>query len=72
MPEIRPTFSEIGRGFAAYLAPPSPDVIRLLLVNRISIHLNLLFNQWMHSIKERLLTPVLKEVFRFASQYRSI
>ena len=28
MPGIRPTFSEIGRGFAAYLAPPSPDVIR--------------------------------------------
>ena len=28
MPEISPTFSKIGRGFAAYLAPPSPDVIR--------------------------------------------
>ncbi len=28
MPRIRPTFSKIGRGFAAYLAPPSPDVIR--------------------------------------------
>ena len=28
MPKIRPTFSEIGRGFAAYLAPPPPDVIR--------------------------------------------
>ena len=28
MPKISPAFSEIGRGFAAYLAPPSPDVIR--------------------------------------------
>ena len=28
MPEISPAFSQIGRGFAAYLAPPSPDVIR--------------------------------------------
>ena len=28
MPEISPTFSKIGRGFAAYLAPPSPDVVR--------------------------------------------
>lgn len=28
MPEISPAFSDIGRGFAAYLAPPSPDVIR--------------------------------------------
>ena len=28
MPEISPAFSNIGRGFAAYLAPPSPDVIR--------------------------------------------
>ena len=28
MPEISPAFSHIGRGFAAYLAPPSPDVIR--------------------------------------------
>ena len=28
MPKISPAFSEIGRGFAAYLAPPEPDVIR--------------------------------------------
>ena len=28
MPEISPAFSLIGRGFAAYLAPPSPDVVR--------------------------------------------
>lgn len=28
MPEISPAFSLIGRGFAAYLAPSSPDVIR--------------------------------------------
>ena len=28
MPKISPAFSKIGRGFAAYLAPPSPDVIR--------------------------------------------
>jgi aspartate/methionine/tyrosine aminotransferase len=28
MPKISPAFSEIGRGFAAYLAPPDPDVIR--------------------------------------------
>ena len=28
MPEISSAFSNIGRGFAAYLAPPSPDVIR--------------------------------------------
>ena len=28
MPKISPAFSHIGRGFAAYLAPPSPDVIR--------------------------------------------
>ena len=28
MPKISPAFSKIGRGFAAYLAPPEPDVIR--------------------------------------------
>ena len=28
MPEISPAFSQIGRGFSAYLAPPGPDVIR--------------------------------------------
>ena len=28
MPKISPAFSLIGRGFAAYLAPPSPDVVR--------------------------------------------
>ena len=28
MPEISPAFSLIGRGFAAYLAPPTPDVVR--------------------------------------------
>ena len=28
MPKISPAFSKIGRGFAAYLSPPEPDVIR--------------------------------------------
>ena len=28
VPEISPAFSQIGRGFSAYLAPPGPDVIR--------------------------------------------
>ena len=28
MPKISPAFSKIGRGFASYLAPPEPDVIR--------------------------------------------
>ena len=28
MPEISPAFSQIVRGFSAYLAPPGPDVIR--------------------------------------------
>ena len=28
MPNLNSTFSQIGRGFAAFLAPPAPDVIR--------------------------------------------
>ena len=28
MPRPNPVFSDVGRGFAAYLAPPPPDVIR--------------------------------------------